>query len=82
MNLKQAKEVLRPLGLSINRKWGEYRVAPLVTPTMPPKKSEDWAYYTTDLDDAVSTGRHMGMKLAESYTASNPIESYTKPQDG
>lgn len=67
MKLKEAKDVLRPLGLSINIKWGEYRVAPLITQTMPPRKSEDWAYYTNDLDDAVSTGRHMGGKLAEFY---------------
>lgn len=69
MNLKQAKEVLRPLGLSINRKWGEYRVAPLIAPDMPPKRAEAIAYYTNDLDDAVSTGIHIASELKPKPTA-------------
>lgn len=48
MTIKEAKEILKPLGLWLRIKDGEYRVA------FP--RDEASAYYTNDLDDAVNTG--------------------------
>jgi len=53
MTLKQAKAILKPVGVSVNKMdSGDYRVclhgADPIT-----------AYYTDDLEDAVLTGLHM-----------------------
>ncbi len=50
---KQARDILRPLGISLSRtEYDEYRVNFY-------KGAESTAVYTDDLDDAVATGRHM-----------------------
>jgi hypothetical protein len=56
-DLKTAKAELNALDLSINTtKFGEYRVA---FKHLDREAAELSAYYATDLDDAVSTGRAM-----------------------
>lgn len=52
MTLAQAKAALRPLGIVLTKKDGEYRVNLY-------KGREATAYYTSDLDDAVATGKSM-----------------------
>ena len=50
--LAQAKAALRPLGIVLAKKDGEYKVNFF-------KGREGTAYYTDDINDAVATGRHM-----------------------
>lgn len=50
MTRAQAREALRPLGWTLRKEGSEYRVAPV-------GGSEDAAYYTNDLEDAVGTAR-------------------------
>ena len=52
MNLADAKNELRPLGVVLTKKDGEYRVNRRGA-------GEGPAYYTDDLFDAVATGRRM-----------------------
>lgn len=56
MNLKEAIKALSALGLSLRKRDGEYRVAPM---GVSPEEAERKAYYTDDLKDAVDTGRAM-----------------------
>ena len=51
MTFEAAKKLLKTLGLWLSKRHGEYRVA------FP--NDEASAYYTNDLDDAVSTGIQM-----------------------
>ena len=57
LTLAQAKAELRPLGLVIISQDGEYRVNFR-------RGDEESAYYTTDLDDAVATGKDMAKRRA------------------
>lgn len=52
MTLAEAKKLVRVYGCTLREKVGEYRVNLL-------GGSEDTAYYTNDLDDAVETARLM-----------------------
>jgi hypothetical protein len=63
MTLVEARVILKPHGITLNRQHGEYRVAfrlPYRTKqqgrAFDPEKT---AYYTNDLDDAVGTGLAM-----------------------
>lgn len=66
--LRQARDELRPLGLRIMAKnaTAEFRVS---YASIPPGRGRDFlestAYYTTDLEDAVATGKRMSQELAE-----------------
>lgn len=58
MTFKQAKAELRKVGISICKiERVEFRVVPFGIPN-----SEQLAYYTTDLDDAVATGKLMSQE--------------------
>lgn len=50
MTQSEARRILRDLGWTLRCSDGEYRVAPRGA-------SEDRAYYTNDLDDAIGTAR-------------------------
>ena len=50
--IKAAKAALKPHGISLNKKDGEYRVNFV-------GGREETAYYTNDIDDAVNTGIDM-----------------------
>ena len=68
MTMVQARLTLRPLGIVLRKREGEYRVAFRLPPRvkgMPPAfDQEASAYYTTDLNDAVGTGIAMANGLA------------------
>jgi hypothetical protein len=59
MTLTEAKAALRPLGLSLRKRDGEYRVNFT-------GGAEATAYYTNDIFDAVETGRQMAKRERES----------------
>lgn len=61
--LAEARATLRALGLTIRKRDGEYRVAFRSQGTMI-ATVEETAYYTTDLADAISTGRYMALEWA------------------
>jgi hypothetical protein len=52
MSQKQAFLIIRSYGLTVNKKWGEYRVNYK-------NGTEDSAFYTDDLEDAVNTAKLM-----------------------
>ncbi len=52
MTMQQAKVILRAIGVSIRKDDGEYRVNII-------GGTELTAYYTSDLEDAVATGKAM-----------------------
>lgn len=57
VTLKQAKAILRPLGMTLNRtQWGDYRVG---FASLSGKAANDAALYTDDLQDALASGQHM-----------------------
>lgn len=49
---KQAREIIRGLGLTVTKRDGEFRVNY-------PNGKEETAYYTTDAEDAINTARAM-----------------------
>jgi hypothetical protein len=53
LTLTAAKALLRPLGVTLRKRDGEYRVA------FDMRDNEASAYYTNDLADALETGRAM-----------------------
>ena len=52
MTLQDAKRITRDLGFSLTRRDGEYHLAPYAGT---PDQQEAQAYYTPDIDDALST---------------------------
>lgn len=57
LTLADVKAVLTPLGMRIHRTdYGDYRVYYSPTLMSDPKRREDTAYYTPDLQDALDTG--------------------------
>jgi hypothetical protein len=70
MTIKNAKNMLRALGYTLSHRDGEFRVAPI---DGTPATREARAYYTDDLDDAISTVR---CELSRK-TAMQPAPVYT-----
>jgi len=61
MSLKDAKKELQPYAMTVNKTdAGEYRVNFL-------GGSEESAYYTPDVDDAVMTGKDMSVRATLAY---------------
>lgn len=71
LTLKEAKAILRQLGMSINKnQYGEYRVNFL-------GGDEAGAYYTNDLEDAVNTGKSMaGMRPVKLMPNPSSMQPY------
>ena len=63
MTFEHARNEIRNLGLNISRKnsAGEYRITK--HDAKRPEWSENIAYYTDDLDDAISTAKAMAREL-------------------
>jgi hypothetical protein len=61
MNFSEAKALVRPLGFTLTKRDGEYRLAPIHGT---PASREAGAYYTNDLEDAVGTARFAVMMVA------------------
>lgn len=64
ISLKQARLELFPFGMIISKRDGEFRVSFRIRhdggkPEMTNARQEKLAYYTQDIDDAVSTGKVM-----------------------
>lgn len=57
--LAQAKASLRAVGVTINKRHGEYRVNLR-------GGREATAYYASDIEDALNTGLHMAQRRASS----------------
>lgn len=63
----EAKTLLREVGMSMSKAYGEYRVAPspVAFPTMTPTERENVATYHTDREDAVASGRATAAELTK-----------------
>ena len=59
MTIKQAKEELKALDMTLRKRDGEYRVNFR-------EGNEDSSYYTDDINDAVATAKHMRKAKDES----------------
>jgi hypothetical protein len=70
--MKEAKNILVPFRMTIRKKYGEYRVN--FADGSKWNTSETTAYYTTDIDDAISTAQVMrGQRTRNEYLAKNPL---------
>lgn len=64
--LQSAKAQLAAHGMSISKRDGEYRVT---CKGFERRRAEELAYYTNDIDDAISTGIRMRAELSEKAAA-------------
>jgi hypothetical protein len=69
MTIKEAKETVRALGLTLTKRDGEYRVA------VPGDREHRVSYYTDDIEDAVWTAHHMARDVRASGSDSAMIRS-------
>lgn len=64
MSLSEAKQILKNFGITISKTpWHEYRVAPGSKFQMLRQETEECAYYSPDLEDAIATGKLMAAEL-------------------
>ncbi len=68
LTIAEAKAVLSPLGVFLVKRDGEFRVRLVGSPA-------GHGYFTTDIDDAVATGRHMAASAQRMVLEQRPTSA-------
>jgi len=68
LTIAEAKAILSPLGIALTKTDGEFKVRVVGSPA-------GHGYFTTEIDDAVATGRHMAANSQRAVLEQRPTSA-------